>query len=60
MSKFVVNVDPHIRTEFIGVIDLGLSVKEFKKQNKSFHFFTKDKRARQFDGPVNRVLAQGS
>jgi len=48
VNKFIINVDPHIRTELIGIIDLNLSVKEFKYLNKSFHFFTKNTLARQF------------
>ena len=39
VQKFVINVDPGKRTEFIGIFDLKNSVEEWMKTNKSFHFF---------------------
>ena len=39
VSQFIINVDPGVRTEFIGLINLSLSMKEFKKRIKSFHLF---------------------
>ncbi len=42
VSQMIINVDPHIKTELIGLIDINLSVKEFKIQNKSFNFFCKN------------------
>jgi hypothetical protein len=39
VSKFVVNLDPGKRTEVVALIDLRLSMKQFRQAGKSFHFF---------------------
>ena len=40
VNQFIVNLDPGVKTEVIGLINLGMSMKEFKQVNRSFHFFT--------------------
>ena len=40
VSQFIINVEPGVRSEFIGIIDLSLTMKEFKKRIKSFHYFS--------------------
>jgi len=39
VSKFVINLDPGRRTEVISLIDLRLSMKQFRLATKSFHCF---------------------
>ncbi len=39
VSKFVLNLDPGKRTEVIALIDLRLSMKQFRLATKSFHCF---------------------
>jgi hypothetical protein len=40
LSKFVVNLEPGKRTEVIGLVDLRLSIRQFRQAAKSFHIFT--------------------
>lgn len=42
VDSLIVNVEPHKRTEFIGLIDIHASVKDAKRKNTSFHFFNTD------------------
>ncbi|MCE9578217.1 MAG: hypothetical protein K8W52_34140 [Deltaproteobacteria bacterium] len=42
LSKFVINIDPGVRTEVISLIDLRLSMKRFRQAPKSFHIFITD------------------
>ncbi len=46
LSKFVVNIDPGKRTEVITLIDLRLSMKQFRQLPKSFHIFIADEARR--------------
>lgn len=39
VSKFVINLDPGVQTEVISLIDLRLSMKQFRLAAKSFHCF---------------------
>jgi hypothetical protein len=39
LSKFIINIDPGKRTEVISLIDLRLSMKQFRSLPKSFHIF---------------------
>lgn len=39
VSKFVINIDPGKQTEVMALIDLRLSMKEFRLATKSFHCF---------------------
>lgn len=43
LSKFVINLEPGRRTEVISLIDLRLSMKQFREAAKSFHFFVDDR-----------------
>jgi hypothetical protein len=40
LSKFIVNIDPGKRTEVIALVDLRLSIRQFRQATKSFHIFT--------------------
>ena len=40
VNHFILNIDPGVRTEFVGIIDLSLSIREFKTKNRSFHLFS--------------------
>lgn len=42
VSKLVVNVRPGARTEVVGLIDLRQSLREFKRQPRSLHFFIEE------------------
>jgi hypothetical protein len=42
VSKFVINLAPRKKTEVISLIDLRLSMKQFRQAVKSFHFFVED------------------
>jgi hypothetical protein len=42
LSKLVFNIGPGKMTEVIGMIDLRQSIKSFKKQPKSLHFFVEE------------------
>jgi len=46
LSKFIVNIDPGKRTEVISLIDLRLSMKQFRTLPKSFHIFIADEGTR--------------
>ena len=39
VNQFIVNLDPGIRTECIGIIDLSMKPRAFKSSNKSLHIF---------------------
>jgi hypothetical protein len=39
LSKFIINIDPGKKTEVISLIDLRLSMKQFRSLPKSFHIF---------------------
>ena len=39
INSFIINLETGKQTETIGIVDLGLSLKEFKAQTRSFHFF---------------------
>jgi len=39
LSKFVINIDPGRKTEVITLIDLRLSMRNFRRASKSFHIF---------------------
>lgn len=39
LSKFVVNLEPGKRTEVIALVDLRLSIRQFRLATKSFHVF---------------------
>jgi hypothetical protein len=39
LSKFIINIDPGKKTEVISLIDLRLSMKQFRQLPKSFHIF---------------------
>tara|TARA_R110002096_G_scaffold408075_1_gene606921 strand:+ start:12613 stop:13572 length:960 start_codon:yes stop_codon:yes gene_type:complete len=39
VSKFVINLEPGVRTEVISLVDLRLSMKQFRLATKSFHCF---------------------
>ncbi len=41
LSFFSVNIEPNIKTEAIGILDLSFTVREFKQLKRSFHFFKK-------------------
>ena len=43
LSKFIINIEPGVRTEVISLIDLRLSMKQFRQLPKSFHIFVADK-----------------
>jgi hypothetical protein len=40
LSKFVVNIQPGKKTEVIALVDLRLSIRQFRQATKSFHIFT--------------------
>ena len=42
LSKFVVNIDPGVKTEVLSLIDLRLSMRRFRQAGKSFHIFVAD------------------
>ncbi len=42
LSKFIINIDPGHRTEVISLIDLRLSMKQFRQLPKSFHIFVQE------------------
>lgn len=42
LSKFIINIEPGVRTEVISLIDLRLSMKQFRQLPKSFHIFVSD------------------
>jgi len=42
LSKFIINIEPGRRTEVISLIDLRLSMKQFRQLPKSFHIFVVD------------------
>lgn len=42
LSKLIFNIRPGERTEVIGLIDLRQSIKRFKQQPKSLHFFAEE------------------
>ena len=42
LSHFVVNIDPKVRTEVIGLIDVAGSYREFEQRAKSFNVFVQD------------------
>ena len=44
ISKFIVNIEPGVKTEVISLIDLRLSMKRFRQAAKSFHIFIADGR----------------
>ena len=48
VSNFTINVDPGRKSEFIGLFDINLSIKEHVKSHASFHFFTTENQASQF------------
>ena len=39
INSFVINIESGKKTEAIGIIDMSLSMKEFKTLTRSFHFF---------------------
>ncbi|MFH2004963.1 MAG: hypothetical protein ABI333_00120 [bacterium] len=45
LSKLVINIRPGALTEVIGLIDLRLSIKQFKQQPKSLHLFVEEPEA---------------
>lgn len=45
LSKFIINIDPGRKTEVIALIDLRLSMRQFKLAPKSFHIFIADPRS---------------
>jgi hypothetical protein len=45
LSKFIINIEPGRRTEVISLIDLRLSMKQFRQLPKSFHIFVSDSAA---------------
>jgi len=42
LSKFVINIEPGVKTEVITLIDLRLSMKRFRQAAKPFHIFIAD------------------
>jgi len=42
LNMFVVNIEKGVSTEVIGLIDLRISMREFKKRIRSFHIFNKE------------------
>ena len=40
INSFIINVEEGRRTETIGIVDMSLSMKEFKAHARSFHFFS--------------------
>jgi hypothetical protein len=42
LSKFIINIEPGVKTEVISLIDLRLSMKQFRQLPKSFHIFVSD------------------
>lgn len=42
-SHFVVNIEPGVRTEMIGLVDVSGSYKRFAKSGKSFNIFVKER-----------------
>ena len=42
LSKLIINIRPGKLTEVIGLIDLRQSIKRFKQQPKSVHFFVEE------------------
>ena len=56
VSNFTINVAPGERSEFIGLFDINLTVKEQVKSHTSFHFFTTENDATQFTPSDPRKL----
>ena len=44
VSSFIINIEPGVRTEFIGIIDISGSYRNFAEGTKSFNIFRKQKR----------------
>jgi hypothetical protein len=42
VNSFIINVNPQVRSEFIGIFDLDLTPKERHSQYSSLHFFSTD------------------